>query len=88
MKETVNKHAQAAIREAVDNQLRDNNPPQTQQTYQRLLTAGHSIEESKRTISAVVASDIFEVLKNQQPFNLNRFVERLDKLPMMPWEEE
>jgi len=88
MKTKVNKHAQAAIREAVENQLRDNDPPQTQQTYQRLLAAGHSIEQAKQPIGAVVASEIFDVLKNQKPFDLGRCVERLDKLPMMPWEDD
>ncbi len=87
MKTKVNKHAEAAIRETVENQLRDNDPPQTQQTYKRLLAAGHSIEEAKRMIGAVVASEIFNVLKNQQAFDLNRFVEQLDKLPSMPWNE-
>jgi len=87
MKTKVNKHAQAAIREAVENQLRDNDPPQTQQTYQRLLAAGHSIEDAKQMIGAVVASEIFDVLKNQQPFDLNRFVAHLDELPRMPWDE-
>lgn len=88
MKTQVNKHAQAAIREAVENQLRDNHPPQTQQTYQRLLAAGHSIEEAKELLGAVVASEIFDVIKNKQPFDLNRFVRRLDKLPLVPWEEQ
>ncbi len=72
----------------MENQLRDNNPPQTQQTYQRLRAAGHSIEQAKQLIGAVVASEIFDVLKNQKPFDLNRFVGRLDKLPLVPWDGE
>ena len=56
--------------EAVENQLRNNDPPQTQQTYKRLLAAGHSTKVAKQLIGAVVASEIFDVLKNPQPFNL------------------
>jgi hypothetical protein len=32
--------------------------------------------------------EIFDVLKKNQPFNLDRFVKGLNKLPTMPWGEE
>ncbi|MBM2805159.1 MAG: hypothetical protein HW419_3052, partial [Deltaproteobacteria bacterium] len=38
----------AAIMKVVDNQLRGNDPPQTGQTFKRLMAAGHSEEEAKR----------------------------------------
>ncbi|HEX9788893.1 MAG TPA: hypothetical protein VGB09_12745 [Candidatus Binatia bacterium] len=72
----------------VDNQLRSNDPPQTQQTFKRLIDAGISEKEAKRLIACVVSAEIFDVLKQQQPFNLERFVKALDKLPAMPWDEE
>jgi hypothetical protein len=78
----------AAIIKVVDNQLRSNDPPQTGQTFNRLLAAGHSDQEAKRLIACVVAAEIFDVLKKQQPFNLERFVNGLDNLPTLPWEEE
>ena len=72
----------------VDNQIRDNDPPQTGQTLQRLVVDGHSEEEAKRLIACVVSAEIFDVLKQREPFNLERFVKGLDKLPTMPWAEE
>jgi hypothetical protein len=78
----------AAIMKVVDNQLRSNDPPQTQQTFKRLIDAGISEKEAKRLIACVVSAEIFDVLKQQQPFNLERFVKALDKLPAMPWDEE
>jgi len=78
----------AAIMKVVDNQLRGNDPPQTGQTLKRLMAAGHSEKEAKRLIACVVSAEIFDVLKQQQPFNLERFVKALDKLPAMPWDEE
>ena len=78
----------AAIMKVVDNQLRSNDPPQTGQTLKRLMTAGHSEKEAKRLIACVVSAEIFDVLKQQQPFNLERFVKGLDNLPAMPWDEE
>jgi hypothetical protein len=78
----------AAIMKVVDNQLRSNEPPQTGQTLKRLMAIGHSENEAKRLIACVVSAEIFDVLKQQQPFNLERFVKALDKLPTLPWEEE
>jgi hypothetical protein len=79
---------QAAIMKVVENQLRSNDPPQPRQTFERLIQAGHSEEEAKRLIGCVVTSEIFDVLKRQEPFHLDRFVKALDRLPAMPWDEE
>jgi len=78
----------AAVMEVVENQLRNNDPPQTQQTFRRLIEAGYSEEEAKRLIGCVVSAEIFDVLKKNEPFNLERFVKALNKLPEMPWAEE
>ena len=78
----------AAIMEVIENQLRNNDPPQTRQTFRRLIEAGYSEEEAKRLIGCVVSAEIFDVLKKNEPFNLERFVKALNKLPEMPWAEE
>jgi hypothetical protein len=39
-------------------------------------------------IACVVSAEIFDVLKKNEPFNLDRFIKYLNKLPRMPWEEE
>jgi hypothetical protein len=83
-----NPQLQAAIIEVVENQLRNNDPPQTGQTFKRLIAAGHSEKGAKRLIGCVVSAEIFDVLKKNEPFNLDRFIKCLDKLPAMPWEEK
>jgi hypothetical protein len=83
-----NPHLQAAIMEVVENQLRNNDPPQTRQTFERLIETGHSEKEAKRLIACVVSAEIFDVLKKNQPFDLDRFVKGLNKLPAKPWAEE
>ena len=83
-----NPQLKAAIMKVVENQLRNNDPPQTGQTFKRLIEAGHSEKEAKRLIACVVSAEIFDVLKKNEPFNLERFVKALNKLPTMPWEEE
>ena len=84
----VNPHLQSAIMKVVENQLRSNDPPQTRQTFERLIAAGHAEQEAKRLIACVVSAEIFDVLKKNEPFNLDRFVKGLNKLPTMPWDEE
>ena len=87
-KENVDPHLHAAIMKVVENQLRSNDPPQTQQTFKRLLEDGHSEAEAKRLIACVVSAEIFDVLKKNEPFNLDRFVRGLNHLPAMPWDDE
>ena len=74
----------AAILEVVENQMRDNDPPETRQTYDRLVREGHSEDDAKRLIGCVVSSEVFDILKKNQEFNLERFVQALKKLPELP----
>jgi hypothetical protein len=76
----------AAILEVVENQLRDHTPPETSQTFQRLLAAGHTADEAKRLIGCVVATEIYDVLKHRAPFDQVRFMAALHRLPTLPWE--
>jgi hypothetical protein len=86
-KPKINPHLRAAILEVVENQLRDNNPPETKRTFDRLVKEEYSSEEAKDLIGSVVASEIFEILKKKEEFNHKRFVEALDKLPELLGEE-
>ena len=74
------------ILEAVNNQLENLDPPETKQTYDRLVASGISDQEARQLIGCVVSSEIFDVLKQQQTFDHARFVKALNKLPKLPWE--
>ena len=54
-----NEIVKAAILETVENQLRDNDPPETRQTYERLVSAGYSDQEARELIGALVSTEIF-----------------------------
>ncbi len=82
-----NPYLKMAIAETVDNQLRDNNPPETRQTYDRLMTLGYSEEEARELIAAAVTNEIYEVLKTQKPFDQRRFAASLKRLPKLPGEK-
>lgn len=76
----------AAMLQMVDNQLRDLEPPETKETYDRLRSEGHSDKEARRLIAAVLSSEMFTMLKEQKEYNHQRYVRMLRKLPKMPWE--
>ena len=75
-----------AILEAVENQLRDLDPPETKETFDRLLEAGYSDEEARELIGYVVAAEVFEILMYMKPFDHQRFVNALRRLPELPQE--
>lgn len=81
-----NPNLKAAILEVVENQLRENNPPETKKTFERLVSEGYSEREARELIGCVVTSEMFDVMKQMQPFNPERFAKALDKLPKLPWE--
>ena len=76
-----NPNLKSAILEVVENQLQANDPPETRQTYDRLISEGYSEVEAKKLIGCAVSLEIFDVLKKQEPFNPERFAKALNELP-------
>ena len=74
-----------AILKVVNTQINDNEPPETRETYNRLISEGHSENEAKRLIGCVISSEIFDILKKKEEFNKERFVQALSNLPTLPW---
>ena len=73
-----------AVLDVVDNQIRQLNPPATKETLDRLVREGHAPDEARRLIGNVVASEIFDILKNMEPYDEDRYVRALRKLPDLP----
>ena len=71
----------AVYLEAVETQLRDNNPPETRQTFDRLRSEGVSEQDAKLLIGSVIAVETYEIMKAGTPFNQKRFVRNLNRLP-------
>ena len=67
--------------EVVENQLRDLDPPETKQTFDRLLAEGIDDDEARRMIAAVVVAEIHHMEKNGTPFNRRRYSKGLSRLP-------
>lgn len=81
-----NPHLKKAILQVVSNQLRLNNPPETKETLDRLISEGYSRQEARELIGAVVSAHIYEMLKEQHEFNNTKYVNDLKRLPTLPWE--
>ena len=74
------------ISEIIDNQLKDNDPPETKITYNRLITEGYDDFQTRQMIGACVTVEIFEVVNSGKPYNNSRFIKNLKKLPEEPYE--
>jgi len=75
-----NKNLKKIVLQAVDNQLRENNPPITKITFERLQQSGYTTQQAKEKISAVLLEEMYDVLKTKQPYNEERYSNKLLKL--------
>jgi hypothetical protein len=78
------KRLNKAVLDVVENQIRQLNPPATKETFDRLIREGHDQDEARRLIGCVVASEIFDILKNMEAYDETRYVAALRKLPELP----
>ena len=76
------------ILEAVENQIRKNDPREAKETLDRLIQSGKSREEALRLIAGVLANEMFEVMKNKSHFDNTRYAANLARLPNLPWGKE
>jgi predicted secreted Zn-dependent protease len=81
------KFAGEAVCEAINNQIQGNNPPETKQTYDRLMKEIKNHDEVMKYIGVVMMAEILDILKSKKPFNKERYIERLNKLPDISWAE-
>ena len=88
MEKTENKRLREAILEVINNQMRDNDPPETNLAFARLREEGFSEEETLKLIGNVVASEVFTVLKENRPYDNEKYISALNALPKLPWEKE
>jgi len=76
-----NNRLNAAVIQVVETQIDSNDPPETRQTFERLMAEGFSEKVTKELLGTVVIAEVFGVLKDSKPFNLERYVAALNRLP-------
>ena len=77
----------AALLEAIQNQIAANNPPETKETFNRLIAGGFAEEDVWRLLSAVLAVELATILREGRPFSLDAYVKALKALPDLPLDE-
>ena len=70
----------------IENQMKNNNPQETNLTFKRLIKDGYNKSDTKKLIAQCVAIEIFDVMKHRNTFNENRFIKNLKQLPKEPFD--
>lgn len=83
-----NKRLKSAILEVIEQQIRDQDPPETGSTLARLLSQGFSKEKSLELIGYVVGLEVLGVMESGRKFDRDDFANRLHALPTLPWDME
>ena len=82
-----NKIAREQIFQIITNQIRDNNPPETKLTMERLKALGYSDLDAKKLIGQCIAVETYQILKFKRPFDEARYIASLKKLPEEPFDD-
>jgi len=88
MAATTDQRLKRAILEVVRNQIRENDPPETKKTLDRLVGEGFSKDEAMKLIGYVVASEVFDVLRKGRRYDKKKYLAALAALPKLPWENK
>ncbi len=77
-----NPNLNQAIIQVVENQLNQNNPTETKETLDRLISEDKACDynETIRRIAVVLVEEMYNVMKNKQGFDLERYVNKLKEL--------
>ncbi len=79
-----NPSLKAAVLEMVKAQLRLGDPPEARATLERLKGEGWSEEDAKNHIGRALLSEMYYVTKESKPFNRERYLRNLARLPDDP----
>lgn len=68
------------LKKAVEEQISTANPKEAKETYQTLLSRGHSADEAKEMIAHVVYSEAMAIVTTQKAFNRARYIRNLERM--------
>jgi hypothetical protein len=69
------------ILQIVDNQIKENNPPETKLTLDRLIKEGHDKIYAKKLIGYCILTEMNRMIKANEMFDNERFIKNLNNLP-------
>ena len=77
---------QKAIDEIITNQLKENDPPELKKNMDRLVNIGWSKDQAHKLVAQCVILELFQVFKESEEFNRDRYIRNLNALPNEPRE--
>lgn len=81
----INKELQNHILEVVENQLKQNNPPEVGLNYKRLEKEGFDDFQIKQMIGQCLTVEMFVVVKEGKEYDNARYLRSLEALPKKPF---
>jgi hypothetical protein len=70
-----------AFLDTVLNQIETGDPPETKQTYDRLIAAGQSKSQALQHIAAALRVEMNRMMAESTPFDNTRYAALLEKIP-------
>lgn len=86
MEDEIREMSREGVLEAVETQIRENDPPEAGETLQRLMQEGQARDEAIRLIACVLMDEMFHIMEQQRAFDRDRYVSGLSRLPRLPWD--
>ena len=82
----INENLRKHIFEIIKNQIKNNDPPETKATYDRLRNEGYDDFQARQLIGQCLAVELYNVMKFKKPYDNERYVKNLLALPKEPFD--
>ena len=81
-----NEKMREMIFEIINTQIKNNDPPETKITFDRLQKQGFDDFRIKQMLGQCIAVEVFAVMKRGETFNNERYIKHLLALPKEPYD--
>jgi hypothetical protein len=81
MSERASPEAERVLREAVANQVANNDPPEVRLTLSRLQDEGIPEDEAERWVAAALLQEMSVMIRDRRPYDHDSYVAALNRLP-------
>ena len=84
----INEQLRDSLFEAVDDQLKNNDPPEARLAYDRLKNDDYDDLTIRQLLAQCVLMEIVEIMNGNDPVDRNRLIQNLNNLPKEPIQDE
>lgn len=83
-----NKVLRDQIFKIIKTQIKNNDPPETKENYNRLISLGYDDFVAKQYLGQCLAVELFDMMKLKRMFDKDRYIKNLNALPLEPFDDE